>query len=104
MAEVSFEEARRCPRCDQAGEIVSTRPSRDNDGNPCKVHILRCQNPRCSWFETDWVVQQLTDGTVPVREGMERKTFPAIPGMTQEKAQEQLKELTKGEENTRRRT
>lgn len=91
MATTTFEEAKRCPKCDQTGELLSTRGVADNEGRPAKLHILRCQNERCSWFDTDWVVQQLHDGTVPVREGMERKTFPQVPGMTQEKAAEQIK-------------
>ena len=90
MATVSFEDAQRCPRCDVPGEIMSTRNARDNKGKPTKIHILRCQNIRCSWFQTDWVVQQLEDGTVPIREGQEQKTFPAVRGMTQEKAAEQI--------------
>lgn len=94
MATVDFEEARRCPRCDEPGEIITTRNVKDNEGKPCKVHTLRCQNNRCSWFETDWIVQQLEDGTVPLREGYERKTFPVMPGMTQEKAMEQIKEIS----------
>lgn len=101
MATVTFEEAKRCPKCDNPGELMSTRNVRDNEGRPAKVHILRCQNNRCRWFETDWVVQQLEDGTVPVREGMEQKTFPKMPGMTQEKAAEQIKEISDEERKKR---
>lgn len=90
--EITFEEAQRCPRCDVPGEIKETRPS----ANHSKLHIITCQNSRCVWFETDWVVQQLSDGTVPVRETTERsrKTFPEIPGMTTEKATKQVKTIT----------
>ena len=77
---------------------MSTRPSKDRS----KIHIFRCQNDRCSWFDTDWVVQQLEDGTVPVREGMEQKTFPAIPGMTQEKAAEQIQDIADEESRSKR--
>lgn len=94
MATVSFEVASRCPKCDNPGELMSTRPTKDADGNPSKIHILRCENSACRWYDTDWIVQQLEDGTVPVREGRMEKTFPAIPGMTQEKAEQQIKDIT----------
>jgi hypothetical protein len=102
MATVDFETAQRCPKCDQPGEIMSTTPARDNKGRPCKIHRLRCQNNRCRWFETDWVVQQLEDGTVPIREGLEQKTFPAVPGMTQEKAAEQIEAIVDDDADKRR--
>lgn len=102
MATVSFEEAKRCPKCDQPGELQSTRNIKDNEDRPAKVHIMRCQNERCQWFETDWVIQQLEDGTVPVREGMEQKTFPKMPGMTQEKAAEQIQNIADDQRKKRR--
>jgi hypothetical protein len=91
MDSVKFEEAQRCPRCDVVGEITSTRSGPDRS----KIHVLTCQNSRCSWFETDWVVQQLEDGTVPLRDTGSRtqKTFPEIPGMTTEKAVKQVKKI-----------
>lgn len=101
MATVDFEVAQRCPKCDQPGEIMTTTPARDNSGRPCRIHRIRCQNNRCAWFETDWVVQQLEDGTVPVREGVGEKTFPAVPGMTQEKAQEQIATILDNEKKKR---
>ncbi len=94
MATVEFEEARRCPRCDNPGEQKSVRPAADRS----KLYIFTCQNGACVWFETDWVVQKLEDGTVPVREASRQKTFPQVPGMTQEKAQRQLEETIKDEE------
>lgn len=73
---VSYEEASRCPKCGNTGESVETRPG----PNRSKIHILRCQNAVCRWYATDWIVQQLEDGTVPVRERQERapKTFPKL--------------------------
>ena len=43
----------------------------------------------------------MEDGTVPEREPTREKTFPAIPGMTQEKAAAQLENTIKDEERDR---
>lgn len=94
MATVTFEEAKRCPRCDNPGEQKTVRPAADRS----KLYIFTCQNGACVWFETDWVVQRLEDGTVPVREPSSHKTFPQIPGMSQEKAIETVKKTIKDEE------
>lgn len=76
MSSTTFEEASRCPKCDNTGEVKQTRPG----PNKSQIHILTCQNPPCKWYQTDWVVQQLSDGTIPVREVTERtpKTFPKL--------------------------
>lgn len=103
MTTVEFETARKCPRCDIHGEIISSRPGKTQDGSPCTIHVLRCQNERCSWFDTDWIVQQLSDGTVPVREGVQEKTFPTIPGMTSEKARRVVTAITEQDDRRRRR-
>lgn len=77
---VSFSEASRCPKCGHAGEI---KLSRERVGHT--MHVLTCKNSVCLWYETDWVVQQLSDGTVPVRpsraeEPQRPKSFPKLPG------------------------
>jgi len=46
-------------------------------------------NERCSWYDTDWIVQLDPDGTVPVRDTAQPKSFPPFTGMTTEKAREQ---------------
>lgn len=94
---VSFEDASRCPKCDNPGEQKSVQ----NTANNSKLHIFTCQNAACRWYQTDWVVQKLEDGTVPERVPDRQKTFPAIPGMTQEKAQRQLEDTIKDEERDR---
>ena len=95
----SFETASRCPKCDNVGEQSSVRDAPKGRG---KLYIFTCQNGACAWFLTDWVVQKLPDGTVPVRESDREKTFPVIPGMTQEKAIESLKQDAKDEERGKR--
>lgn len=89
MATVTFEEAKRCPKCDQPGD-EQTNEARRNTTNGNMIHVIRCQNERCSWFDTDWVVEVQSDGTVPVREGRQQKSFPAYPGMTTERAEAEV--------------
>lgn len=73
MTSVSYDEASRCPKCGNSGELKQQRPGPDRS----EIHILTCQNKVCRWYQTDWVVQRLEDGTVPVRETTE-KTFPKM--------------------------
>lgn len=62
MADTTYEEAKRCPKCHNPGEQV-----RDVAAPPPtigRLHLFRCRNERCEWFETDWPVQVRPDGTV----------------------------------------
>ena len=97
--ETTFEEARRCPKCSSPGEEQKNEIRSGPNGS--KIHVMRCMNERCSWFDTDWIVQVNSDGMVPIREGSQQKTFPPIPGMTTEKAREQITNIQ--DENRRRR-
>lgn len=80
---VSFEQATRCPRCDQPGEVEENTARRGP--NRSKIFMVWCRNGACKWNDTNWVVQQLEDGTVPVRaaradQPRRLKTFPKLPG------------------------
>lgn len=68
QAEVTFEEAKRCPRCDQPGEEVQTK----HLGRKGKAHVIHCKNEKCRWFNTGWVVQTDPDGNIPQREQGDR--------------------------------
>ena len=94
---VTFEEASRCPKCDNPGEQKEKRADRTHD-----LYIFTCQNKVCLWYQTDWVVQRNSDGTIPEREVNRLKTFPVVPGMSQEKAIEQVKKTIKDEERGKR--
>jgi hypothetical protein len=66
MAETSFEEARRCPKCKLPGEDRSTQPARGAGlQRGTTVHMVYCVNDRCTWYNTCWVVQVNPDGSVP---------------------------------------
>lgn len=82
MATATFEEAQRCPKCNNPGEIEENHRRGPNNST---IHLIWCRNPVCLWYNTNWVVQQMSDGTVPVRasqaeEPRREKTFPKLPG------------------------
>lgn len=79
---VTFEDAKRCPRCDNPGEDTRQMPGQDGS----TVHIITCRNERCSWFDTNWMIQVKEDGTIPIRDSGGSKQFPAMPGMSKERA------------------
>jgi hypothetical protein len=62
MAETTFEEAKRCPKCQVPGMEVREQKLAENKG---KVHFIECINPVCKWFQTSWMVQVRPDGTIP---------------------------------------
>lgn len=63
MSQSTHEEASRCPRCQMPGLEASKNPGDKRS----TVYVYTCQNERCSWFETQWIVQVQEDGTVPIR-------------------------------------
>jgi hypothetical protein len=58
----TWEEARKCPKCSNAGKESGTMPTQRRG---TKVVKLVCENPLCRWFETGWVVQINPDGSIP---------------------------------------
>lgn len=58
----TWEEASRCPRCDQAGEAGVAQQSRKPG---VKVIPVFCRNEHCRWFDTSWLVQINPDGSIP---------------------------------------
>lgn len=58
---VPFDEAQRCPKCKEPGEVTKETPLR---GKKKEVTIY-CRTRRCKWFNTPWVVTLNEDGTVP---------------------------------------
>jgi hypothetical protein len=90
----TWEEARLCPKCSVPGREVSTQPARVSGS---KVVVLQCDNDRCSWHETQWIVQVLKDGSIPVRKPG-AKEFPELD-MYQEAAARRYLEDTVGEQD-----
>lgn len=82
--EPTFEEAKRCPRCQNPGQQTNSR--RQPDGST--LHTFTCRNSRCRWYDTTYVVQVNSDGTVPPPNTHRQKTFPALPERSQEAVDE----------------
>jgi hypothetical protein len=61
----TFEIAKKCPTCREAGEEVSVQPAPGGNG---QVHIFACRNERCKDVDERWIVQTRPDGTIPVVE------------------------------------
>lgn len=75
MADTTFEQARRCPICEFPGRDESFRPGPRNS----KLHVIRCMNERCRWYNTTYIVQVNFDGTVSEPATDRQKFFPKIP-------------------------
>lgn len=65
MEQTTFEEAKRCPKCQTPGE--DRRQTRAPQGAlpGAKIHHIYCTNNRCVWYDTPWMVQVNKDGSVP---------------------------------------
>jgi hypothetical protein len=59
----TWEEARHCPKCGEAGEARGGARATAKPG--VKAQTVYCLNERCSWFSTGWVVQINPDGSIP---------------------------------------
>lgn len=63
MVESTFEEAKRCPKCNQPGDDRSQIKSTGVRG--ATVHQIYCMTKLCPWYDTPWLVQVNADGTIP---------------------------------------
>jgi len=87
--DTTYDEARRCPKCNELGEITSKQPVRITFGDRravtagAQLHTATCMNERCKWFgQTCRLIQVNPDGTVPPPVTKRAKHFPAIPDLT----------------------
>jgi hypothetical protein len=78
VADSTFDEARRCPKCDVLGADESQRPGPHGS----RLHVIRCRSPRCKWYNTTYIVQVDRDGTVAKPDSDRQKFFPKIPDRT----------------------
>jgi hypothetical protein len=84
--ETTLEEARRCPKCQQPGELARQTPAPRRLGvTPgARMHHYQCKNTRCKWYDDIVrIVQVNPDGSIPMP-GRRDKAFPAIPDRTVE--------------------
>ena len=82
MANGTWDEARRCPKCDLAGE--EQRGSTKIVAQPGVTRGARliqfiCRNSRCKWYNTPWEVQVNPDGSIPDPDAPRReKSMPVL--------------------------
>ena len=61
----TFEEAKLCPKCELPGDDVSSSAGKDSRGKPVVLHMIFCRNDTCKWYNTNWIVQVNSDGSIP---------------------------------------
>lgn len=80
MAEPTYEEAKRCPRCEQPGAENGSRPAPERHMG--RLQIFKCLNERCARFEGIWIVQIRPDGSIPEPTINREKNYPVMGGMS----------------------
>lgn len=61
MPDTTFEEAKRCPSCQEPGKQVARQPI----GMGGNVYTFSCENERCPNKDERWLVQVNPNGTIP---------------------------------------
>lgn len=76
----TFDEIRRCPKCEELGKPTGTQPQRDRS----TIYLFVCENPKCRWYNSaPWLRQRNPDGTW-MQEQKHQKFFNAMPDRTAE--------------------
>lgn len=67
MSDNTYEEATRCPKCGQPGNVRrKTAPPKGAGLKPgTMIHHVYCEHELCPWYDTTWMVQVNPDGSVP---------------------------------------
>ncbi len=82
MAETTLATAKKCPKCNNVGDLISKQPTEVPE---LTGYVFQCMNKVCPWFNTRWVVTADEDDKVPVRDiGHDPKRFPARAVITEE--------------------
>lgn len=58
----TLEEAKRCPKCDQPGQVGAPK---DTLRPGTRVVVVTCKTEGCRWEGTGWPVQINPDGSIP---------------------------------------
>lgn len=63
----TYEEATRCPKCGNPGDVTSKVPAPRQANLPLgtQIHTVYCRSELCPWLNTCWMVQVNKDGSVP---------------------------------------
>jgi hypothetical protein len=80
----TYEEACKCPKCGLPGDVRSKSPARGASRPGAVVHMVYCVNDKCVWYDTSWVIQVNSDGSIPEptvthKRGDVDKLFPGRP-------------------------
>src|SRR5262245_58990788 len=57
------------------------------------VFIFHCDNNRCVWFGTGWMVQINPDGTIPMRPSGGDKAFPELTPAQETLARDTIRKI-----------
>lgn len=85
MTDTTFDQARRCPECNELGRAHGTRPADPSNRRAGQLHIFTCGNDRCKKYDRDWIIQVRADGTIPEPTKHREKSFPMERGSVRAK-------------------
>jgi len=84
----SFESASSCPKCSNAGKEISAQKS----SRGSTVYVFACVTEVCRWYNTTWIVQINSDGSIPERRPGDRE-FPKRPEMNEQRGRDIINQL-----------
>ncbi len=91
MSETTLQTARKCPKCNHEGLLISKQPTEIDE---LTGYVFQCENKVCPWYSTRWVVTADEDDKVPTRDiGHDPKRFPSVPTITERQRQQLLDRL-----------
>jgi len=95
----SFEQAKDCPKCGKPGEVRRVTASRDGTGRPVELHLVYCTTELCKWFDSPWVVQVNSDGSIPkAYSQIGEKKYPRISQESMTKIEDNVKRQLEAEQ------
>ena len=67
LTQTTYEQAKRCPKCGQSGDVRTIRLVPASAGLPrgTSVHTVYCVTELCKWYDTPWNIQVNADGSIP---------------------------------------
>lgn len=74
----TYQEVSRCPKCDQPGKPTKGGRLAGAPRGSSSIKFT-CENERCRWNTTSWMVQVREDGTFPPAVTRRPKNYPALP-------------------------
>jgi hypothetical protein len=90
----TYEKATRCPKCTLPGILTKTHAGVGG----AKVESWTCDNERCKWYTTGWIIQINPDGSIPERRPGPKQFEPLSPGM-ETAARDYLRSIEQEEED-----